>query len=317
MPERVLVTGASGFVGGHLMTRLAAEPSVAVRGAVRKKLQGDDSRRIAVGEINGDTDWSEALKGQHAIVHTAARAHIMDDEAADPLTEFRSVNVAGTLNLARQAAAAGVERFVFISSIKVNGEHTTSGQCFTADDVPAPEDPYGISKREAEEGLQHIAEETGLEVVIIRPPLVYGQGVKGNFANMTKLIVKGIPLPLGAIHNNRSLVALDNLMDLIINCIDNPAAANQVFLVSDGEDLSTSELLRCVGKAMGQPARLLPVPAELLQFGAMVLGKKAMAQRLLGSLQVDISKTRELLGWEPPVSVDEGLRRCFKINQDG
>jgi nucleoside-diphosphate-sugar epimerase len=317
MPERVLVTGASGFVGGHLMTRLAAEPSVAVRGAVRKKLQGDDSRRIAVGEINGHTDWSEALKGQHAIVHTAARAHIMDDVAADPLTEFRSVNVAGTLNLARQAAAAGVERFVFISSIKVNGEQTTSGKCFTADDVPAPEDPYGISKREAEEGLQHIAEETGLEVVIVRPPLVYGQGVKGNFANMIKLIAKGFPLPLGAIHNNRSLVALDNLMDLIINCIDNPAAANQVFLVSDGEDLSTSELLRCVGKAMGQPARLLPVPAELLQFGAMVLGKKAMAQRLLGSLQVDISKTRELLGWEPPVSVDEGLRRCFKINQDG
>ncbi|WP_300494088.1 SDR family oxidoreductase [Marinobacter sp.] len=317
MPKRVLVTGASGFVGGHLVTRFAAEPSVAVRGAVRVKLEGDDSRRIAVGEINGDTDWSEALQGQHVIVHTAARAHIMDDAAADPLTEFRRVNVGGTLNLARQAAAAGVGRFVFISSIKVNGEQTTSGQWFTADDVPAPEDPYGISKREAEEGLQKIAEETGLEVVIIRPPLVYGPGVKGNFANMTKLIAKGFPLPLGAIHNKRSLVALDNLIDLIINCIDNPAAANEVFLVSDGEDLSTSELLRCVGKAMGQPARLLPVPAKLLQFGATVLGKKALAQRLLGSLQVEIYRTREVLGWEPPVSVAEGLKRCFKTNQDG
>ncbi|MEO9522550.1 UDP-glucose 4-epimerase family protein [Marinobacter alexandrii] len=316
MPEGMLVTGATGFIGGQLIRRLADQPSIVVRGAVRATPAGDHSGLIAVGEINGDTDWSEALKGQHAIVHTAARAHIMDDEAADPLTEFRSVNVAGTLNLARQAAAAGVERFVFISSIKVNGEQTTSGHCFTADDVPAPEDPYGISKREAEEGLQQIAEETGLEVVIIRPPLVYGQGVKGNFANMTKLIAKGFPLPLGAIHNKRSLVALDNLLDLIINCIANPAAANQVFLVSDGEDLSTSELLRCVGKAMGQPARLLPVPAKLLQIGATVLGKKAMAQRLLGSLQVDTSKTREMLGWEPPVSVDEGLRRCFKNSQD-
>jgi len=317
MPERILVTGASGFVGGHLITSLAAQPSAAVRGVVRTKLEGDDSARIAVGEISGDTDWSEALEGQHAIVHTAARTHILDDKAADPLAEFRNVNVAGTLNLARQAAAAGVERFVFISSIKVNGELTTSGQCFTADDIPAPEDPYGISKREAEEGLQQIAAETGLEVVIIRPPLVYGPGVKGNFASMIKLIAKGLPLPFGAIRNKRSLVSVENLVDLIIKCTDHPAAANQVFLVSDGEDLSTSELLRRVGNAMGQPARLMPVPAKLLQCVASFLGKNAMAQRLLGSLQVDISKTREVLGWKPTVSVDEGLRSCFKNNQDG
>lgn len=317
MPDGILVTGASGFVGGKLIKRLAAMPSVAVRGAVRAKLESDHSGLIAVGEISGDTDWAEALLGQRVIVHTAARAHIMDDKASDPLTEFRKVNVAGTLNLARQAAAAGVERFVFISSIKVNGEQTPSGQCFTADDCPAPEDPYGISKSEAEQGLQQIARETGMEVVIVRPPLVYGPGVKGNFATMIKLVAKGLPLPLGAIDNKRSLVALDNLVDLIITCIDHPAAANQVFLAGDGEDLSTSELLRRLGVAMSRPARLLPVPAGMLRLGATVLGKKAMAQRLLGSLQVDISKAREVLGWAPPVSVDEGLRRCFKNDQDG
>jgi nucleoside-diphosphate-sugar epimerase len=317
MPDGILVTGASGFVGCQLMKRLADQPSVAVWGAVRAGMESDHSGFVSVGEINGDTDWSEALLGQRVIVHTAARAHIMDDKAADPLTEFRKVNVAGTLNLARQAASAGVERFVFLSSIKVNGEQTKPGQYFKAEDEPAPEDPYGISKWEGELGLLKVAEETGMEVVIIRPPLVYGPGVKGNFASMLRLVAKGFPLPLGAIHNKRSLVALDNLIDLIITCIDHPAAANQVFLVSDGTDLSTSELLRQVGSAMGRPARLLPVPAGLMQLGATILGKKAIAQRLLGSLQVDISKVRDLLDWEPPVSVDEGLRRCFRGNQEG
>jgi nucleoside-diphosphate-sugar epimerase len=280
-------------------------------GAVRVKPTGDSSRFIAVGEVNGNTDWAEALQGQHVVVHTAARAHIMDDGAIDPLTEFRSVNVAGTLNFARQAARAGVQRFLFISSIKVNGEQTPLGGCFTADDAPAPEDSYGISKWEAEQGLQALAAETGMEVVIIRPPLVYGPGVKGNFASMIKLVEKGLPLPLGAIHNKRSLVALDNLVDLIITCIDHPAAANQVFLAGDGEDLSTTELLRGVARAMGKPSRLIPVPAGLLMAGATMLGKKAMAQRLLGSLQADISKARNLLGWAPPLSVEEGLKRCF------
>lgn len=317
MTEKILVTGASGFVGCQMITRLAAQPAVEIRGALRAKREGGHSMYIAVGEINGDTDWSEALKNQQVIVHTAARAHIMDDEAIEPLTEFRKVNVAGTLNLARQAAETGVRRFVFVSSIKVNGEQTASGACFTAADAPSPEDPYGISKLEAEQGLQQIARETGMEVVILRSPLVYGPGVKGNFASMIRLVDKGLPLPLGAIDNKRSLIALDNLVDLIITCISHPAAANQVFLASDGEDLSTSELLCRVGAAMGRPTRLLPVPSALLQFGAAVLGKKALAQRLLGSLQVDISKTRHMLGWEPPVSVDEGLRRCFRDNQDG
>lgn len=316
MTERVLVTGAAGFVGSQLVARLAEQSSFDVWGTARAKLEGHHSELTSVGEINGDTDWSKALEGQRVIIHAAARAHIMDEAAADPLAEFRRVNVAGTLNLARQAAEAGVWRFVFISSIKVNGEQTSPGHVFTAEDSPAPEDAYGISKREAEQGLQKIVQETGMEVVIIRPPLIYGPGVKGNFASMVRLVAKGLPLPLGAIHNKRSLVALDNLIDLIITCIDHPAAANQVFLASDGEDLSTSELLRRVGTAMGKPVRLLPVPAPLLQFGATVLGKKAMAKRLLGSLQVDIAKARDVLGWSPPLSVDEGLRRCFIDNQD-
>ena len=316
MPEGILVTGATGFVGGQLIRRLADQPSIAVRGAVRATPAGDHPGLIAVGEINGDTDWSEALQGQSVVVHTAARAHIMDDTAADPLIEFRSVNVTGTLNLARQAAAAGVGRFVFISSIKVNGEQTPLDACFMADDAPAPEDPYGVSKWEAEQGLQKLARETGMEVVIIRPPLVYGPGVKGNFANMIKVIGRSLPLPLGAVHNKRSLVALDNLVDLIITCIAHPGAANQTFLVSDGEDLSTTQLLEGVADAMGKPSRLIPVPASILQFGATLLGKKAVAQRLLGSLQVDISHTQKCLNWTPPLTVKQGLQRCFPNHQD-
>jgi nucleoside-diphosphate-sugar epimerase len=316
MPEWILVTGATGFVGGQLIRRLADQPSIAVRGAVRATPAGDHPGLIAVGEINGDTDWSEALQGQRVVVHTAARAHIMDDTAADPLTEFRSVNVAGTLNLARQAAAAGVERFVFISSIKVSGEQTILDACFMADDAPVPEDPYGISKWEAEQCLQKLARETCMEVVIIRPPLVYGPGVKGNFASMIKLVGRGLPLPLGAVHNKRSLVALDNLVDLIITCIDHPGAANETFLVSDGEDLSTTQLLQGVAEAMGKPSRLIPVPVNLLQFGATLLGKKAVAQRLLGSLQVDINHTQKCLNWTPPLTVKQGLQRCFPNQQD-
>ncbi|CAN0591406.1 unnamed protein product, partial [Ectocarpus sp. 12 AP-2014] len=243
------------------------------------------------------------------IVHCAARAHIMQDEVADPLAEYRKVNLEGTLNLARHAAEAGVKRFVFISSIKVNGEQTPLDRPFTEDDTPAPEDPYGVSKFEAERELQQLAADSALELVIIRPPLVYGSGVKGNFASMVQLIKKGLPMPLGAVHNKRSLVGLDNLVDLIVKCIDHPAAANEVFLAGDGNDLSTTDLLRGVARAMGKPARLIPVPAALLMFAASVLGKKTMAQRLLGSLQVDISKARQVLGWQPPVTVEEGLSK--------
>ncbi|MAA64491.1 MAG: nucleoside-diphosphate sugar epimerase [Alteromonadaceae bacterium] len=316
MAVRVLVTGATGFVGSQLMVRLAVQPSITVLGAVRSKSAGEHSERIAVGEINGDTDWSEGLQGQRVVVHTAARVHIMGDTITDPLAEFRSVNVAGTLNLARQAAAAGIQRFVFISSIKVNGEQTTFGQRYTAGDRSAPEDAYGISKWEAEQGLRELAAITGMEVVIIRPPLIYGPGAKGNFASMIKLVANGLPLPLGAVHNKRSLVALDNLVDLIVTCISHRGAANQTFLVADGEDLSTTQLLRGVANAMGKPSRLIPVSAGLLQFGATLLGKKAVAQRLFGSLQVDINHTRECLDWTPPLTVEQGLERCFGSHQD-
>ena len=301
----ILITGATGFVGRELCSRLESEERD-VRCVVRELSSMANS--VVVGDIGPDTHWDEALKGVDTVIHLAARVHVMKDDSSDPLAEFRRVNVDATLNFARQAAAAaGVKRFIFLSTVKVNGEETTTGHPFNEGNPPYPLDPYGISKHEAEEGLRLLAEETGLEVVIIRPPLVYGPGVKGNFASMLHWIAKGIPLPLGAIHNQRSLVALDNLVDLIITCIDHPAAANQTFLVADGEDLSTTELLRRVGLAMGKPARLVPVPVGLLKFGAALLGKRGMAQRLCGNLQVDISKARDVLGWTPQVSVVEGL----------
>lgn len=312
-PVGVLVTGASGFVGSALCERLKNE-GLNYRCAVRKP--SPDQNTFPVGDIGPETIWGEALIDISTVIHLTARVHIMKDEVPDPLAEYRKVNVEGTLNLAQQAAQVGVKRFVFISSIKVNGEQTPLRKPFTSGDTSAPEDPYGISKNEAEQGLQQLAQETGMDVVIIRPPLVYGPGVKGNFRSMMRWVNKGIPLPLGAIHNQRSLVGLDNLVDFIITCIDHPAAANQTFLVADGEDLSTTDLLRRVGQAMGKPARLIPVPMSVLQFCARLLGKQAMVQRLCGNLQVDISKARKLLGWEPPVSVDEGLRRAVRSNAD-
>jgi len=306
----VLITGASGFLGTALCSRL--REFMAVRGAVRaKKSQIDRSDVIEISDISSDTDWTSALKGVKQVVHLAARVHVLNDKSSDPLAEFRRVNVEGTANLARQAAASGVRRFVFLSSIKVNGEFTEVGKPFTADDVPAPEDPYGISKYEAEQLLRQIASETGMEVVIIRPPLVYGPGVKANFESMMRWLARGVPLPLAAVTNiRRSLVALDNLVDLIATCLNHPAAANQTFLVSDGEDLSTADLLKRMGSAMGHPARLFNLPPRLLKLGAAVVRKPGIYQRLCGSLQLDITKTRQLLGWTPPVSVDEGLRRA-------
>ena len=303
---KLLITGSTGFVGSRLFQRLLSD-GYALRCAVRKKSHIDS---VIVCDHGPDTQWVELLTRIKTVIHLAARVHILNDTASDPLAEFRQVNAHGTLNLARQAAAAGVKRFIFLSTVKVNGEASAFAHPFTDQDSSHPNDPFGISKLEAEEGLRQLAEETGLEVVIIRPPLVYGPNVKGNFRSMIRWINKGIPLPLGAIHNQRSLVGLDNLVDFIITCIDHPAAANQTFLVSDGEDLSTTDLLSRVGQAMGKPARLIPVPMSALKFGARLLGKQALAQRLCGNLQVDISKARKALGWPPPVSVDEGLRRA-------
>ncbi|MGC6369531.1 UDP-glucose 4-epimerase family protein [Pseudomonas sp. K2I15] len=306
----VLVTGGSGFLGRALIAHLASIEHLSVAAALRNLVVDLPSsvRLQPVGTLDGATDWSLILSDVDIVVHTAARVHVMADVATDPLAEFRAVNVEGTLNLGRQAAIAGVKRFIFISSIKVNGEQTNPGHVFTADDLPAPVDPYGISKYEAEQGLLKIAAESSMEVVIIRPVLVYGAGVKANFLNMMRWLDKGVPLPFGSISNSRSLVSLDNLIDLIVVCFEHPNAANQVFLVSDDDDISTSTLLQKMGLALGKPARLLPVPCWFLRAALVLSGKAPLAQRLLGSLKVDIRKNAELLNWVPSVKMESALR---------
>jgi nucleoside-diphosphate-sugar epimerase len=305
---KVLITGASGFIGQSVANTLKNWGYETIR-AARREQPGS----LLVGGLEPDTSWHEALISCEAVVHLAARVHVMSDRSSDPLAEFRRVNVEGSTNLARQAAVAGVKRFVYLSSVKVNGEFTKAGLPFTADDVAAPEDPYGVSKYEAEQLLKQIAIETGMKVVIIRPPLVYGPGVKANFESMMRWVTRGVPLPLAAVtENRRSLVALDNLVDLIVTCLSHPAAANQTFLVSDAEDLSTADLLKRVGGALGHPARLFSMPPALLKLGATLVNRPGIYQRLCGSLQLDITKTRQLLDWTPPVCVDEGLRRAVK-----
>lgn len=309
----VLVTGASGFVGRAVAARLHDE-GMRVRATSRTPAASLPAavEQVRIGDLSAHTDWRDALQGVEVVVHAAARVHVMQDTATDPLAEFRRVNVAGTAHLAREAARAGTRRFVFLSSIKVNGEGTSGARPYRADDPPAPVDPYGISKREAEDELRRIARETGLEVVIIRPVLVYGPGVKGNFLSLLRCVHRRLPLPFGAVDNRRSLVALDNLVDLVVTAIRHPNAPNRVFLVSDGVDLSTSELLRRTARALGTRARLLAVPPGLLELGARLVGKRNLANRLFGSLQVDIAPTREVLGWEPPLSVDAALARTAR-----
>jgi UDP-glucose 4-epimerase len=305
----VLVTGAQGFVGLPLSTSLV-KLGYQVRGAVRGRSQANAGQEtVSVADINGDTVWAEALVDVAVVIHLAARVHVMNETAADALSAYRKVNVEGTLNLAKQAVQAGVKRFIFISSIKVNGEGTVLGYPYHEEQAPAPVDAYGLSKYEAELALQQLAKDTGLEVVIIRPTLIYGPGVKANFKAMVRCLALGIPLPLGGIHNQRSLLALDNLIDLIQVCIAHPAAAQQTFLASDGVDMSTPELLTAMAIALGKPAKLIKLPERLLMTAAKLLGKQAMAQRLCGSLQVDSCKARELLGWQPPISVQEALHK--------
>ena len=309
--QKVVITGVGGFVGRALSAEVVSH-GLEVQGVTRTSCDLPRGvRNVVVGDIDGGTVWRDALKECEVVIHLAARAHVMHDATADPLFEFRRVNSLGTINLARQAAAAGVRRFVFVSTIGVNGAETFD-QPFTAEDGAAPQSPYAVSKHEAEQGLLALAVETGMEVVTIRPPLVYGPGAPGNFGSLLRWLRRGVPLPLGAIHNQRSLVGLGNLVDLIMTCLEHPGAANQTFLVSDGEDVSTTELLRRTGEAMGSPARLVPVPAGMLKLAAAMVGKRDMAQRLCGSLRVDIGKTRRLLGWSPPFTLDEGLRKAVK-----
>jgi nucleoside-diphosphate-sugar epimerase len=303
---RVLVSGANGFIGRALCPHLAAIGYKVV--PIVRRPCGIQGEHI-IGE---KFSWHLALKDCDSVVHLAGRAHVMQDYERDPLHAFRTTNVDTTLALANKAAEAGVRRFVFLSTIKVNGEATTPGSRFKADDLPAPQDPYAISKWEAEQGLLEISQRTGLEVVIIRPPLVYGPGVKANFAALIRTVQRGWPLPLGAVHNQRSLVALGNLVDFIITCTSHPAAANQTFLVSDGQDLSTTALVRGMAQAACVPARLLPVPVPVLRLAGRMMGKADAIDRLCGNLQVDSSKARDLLGWVPPVSVEEGLRRAVR-----
>ena len=305
-----LVTGANGFIGSALCETLVKD-GISVRRALKVRgaqcIHIDD---IVVGDICSGLDWGLALRNVDRVVHLAGRVHVMNEKSSDPLTEFRLANVEATASFARQAAAAGVKRFVFLSSIKVNGDHTDLDLPFTAGDACAPEDHYGISKLEAEELLRLIALENGMEVVIIRPPLVYGPGVKANFLSMMNWLYRGIPLPLSGItKNRRSLIFIDNLVSLIVACLEHPAAANQTFLVSDDEDLSTAGLLERMDLALGRPSILISMPTALITLGAKLIGRSDISQRLCGSLHVDIKKTKDLLGWSPPVSVDEGLRQ--------
>ncbi|MBD3649402.1 MAG: SDR family oxidoreductase [Pseudomonadales bacterium] len=311
---KALVTGATGFIGQALINRLVATDIVGVR-ALRTSSKLAPPNRwtdVLIGNIDGETDWDEAFDAVDVVVHLAARVHVTEEEEPDPLAAFRRVNADGTIRLARQAAEAGVKRLVYLSSIKVLGDVTDGRGPFTQTDSFDPRDAYAISKVQAELALREISTETGLEVVILRPPLVYGPGVKGNFRTLLDWVDRGLPLPLRAVRNQRSLLGLENLIDLISICLEHPDAAGQVFHAGDREDVSTPELLRRVGAALGKPARLFPVPEPFLYASAGVLGRKDQIQRLCGSLQVDSGKAREMIGWMPRVSMEEELARTVR-----
>jgi nucleoside-diphosphate-sugar epimerase len=315
----ILVTGANGFIGCALCAALE-HAGRGLRRAVRsvdggivgtaKSLATNTRLLFPIGDIGPRTDWSQALCGVNAVIHLAGRVHIMREHERDPLAVFRSVNVDGCQRLAQMAAQAEVKRFIYVSSIKVNGEETNQWPLpgsFSESDVPHPVDPYAISKWEAEQALWRIASETGLEVVVVRPPLVYGPGVRANFLRILHWVNRGLPLPLAGINNSRSLIGVDNLMDFLLCCLEHPLAAGEAFLVADGEDLSTPDLIRRLARAMGKPARLFPSPLWTLRLAAKAIGKAEELRRLTGSLRVDSTKARTVLGWSPPLSIDEGI----------
>ncbi len=310
-----MVTGATGLIGSAVVSLLNESGKVVapVRRLTDRFPQG--VQQVQIDDISGSTDWRPIFSSHpvDVVVHAAARVHVMSDSSSDPIIEYRRVNTEGTIQIARQAAEAGVKRFIFISSIKVNGEFSEEGKPFQPDDAFIPSDPYALSKYEAEQELLKMAATGELEIVIIRPPLVYGPGVKANFRALIRLVRRGVPLPFGSVHNKRSLVALENLVDFIRHCVVHPDCANQIFLISDGIDVSTTELIRKMARAMNRPPRLLPVPVWLLKVALTLLGKSEVATRLFGSLQVDSTKARRLAGWEPVISMDEQLKKIIEF----
>jgi nucleoside-diphosphate-sugar epimerase len=307
MPSTVLVTGANGFVGRALCRRLA-EAGHRVRAATRDGTAPEGAAEaIAVGEITPVTDWREALDGADRVVHLAARVHRMRESGPSPMTDYRIANTFASVRLGLEAVKAGTQRLVFVSTAKVHGEASPPGRPFTEADPPAPDGPYAISKAEAEAELAALGRERGLEVAIVRPPLVYGPGVRGNVLALMRLVDRGLPLPLGAVGNRRSLVGVRNLADLLARCIEAPEAAGQTVLASDGPPMSTPELIRRIAAALGRPARLVPLPPALLSTAAALAGQRAAAARLVGSFEVDSGRARDLLGWAPPVPVEEEL----------
>lgn len=308
---KLLITGGTGFVGQALINRLTTFNNYKIYATVRKSITifPSEVSQLKFDGLSPLTDWCNHLKGIDCVIHTAARVHVMTEISTNPSNDFRTVNTTATLNLAKQAASLGVNRFIYISSIKVNGEATLPNLPFTSNDMFVPSDSYALSKYEAEQGLLKISKNSQMEVVIIRPPLIYGPGVKANFASMIEWVNKGVPLPFGVIYNKRSFIALDNLTNFIVHCIDHPKAANEIFLISDGEDISTTELLMKVAKAFNKKAWLIPIPVSVMSLAAKLMGKSDLANRLFDSLQIDNTKAKDLLGWEPITTMDEQLKK--------
>ena len=309
----IAITGANGFVGKVLVEYLK-KIGISVTATVRnfekgEKIRPTDVRYIEVGNIDGETDWITALAGVEVVIHCAARTNLTHEKGHDTLTEYRNVNVLGLKNLVEQAVSQGVRRLIYLSSIKVNGEQTEIGQPYLYSDEGSPEDHYAISKFEAEQTLWKVSENSCLEVVVIRPPLVYGPGVSGNLLRLLQLIDRRFPLPLGLVDNARSFVALDNLIDLMVCCINHPEATGKTFLVSDGNDLSSPDLIRKIAFMMGKSPRLISLPVPFIRLAGKLIGKRSEVDRLVGSLQVDIKYTQETLDWSPPLSLDEGLQK--------
>lgn len=315
--KKILITGANGFVGSHLVDYLLGK-NYQIVATVRKldpslDLESKNIHWVETGEISPQTDWANILKGIEVIVHLAQRAHVMNENAANPEEIFKRINVDSLQQLATQATKAGVKKFIFLSSIKVNGEFTRE-KPFNENDIPNPTDFYGISKLDAEKLLLDLAEKLSMRVVIIRPPLVYGKGVPGNFKSLVRLLKKGIFIPFGSIYNKRSLVGVTNLCDFVESCILNPKADNETFLISDDQDISTTVLVNTINQIIGLKSKIIPFPVIILKLALRFIGKSSLSTRLFGSLQVDISKAKGLLGWRAPYPLEYDIKNAVEVN---